>query len=39
MDISEQIREIELELWREIGEERRRERERVREGESKKAGK
>jgi hypothetical protein len=35
VDISEEIREIELELWRELGEKRKREREseRVREGE------
>ena len=37
MDISDQIREIELELWRELGEKRKRERESEREGESKKA--
>ena len=32
MDISEQIREIELQLWRELGEQRRKERESEREG-------
>lgn len=30
--LEEQIQEIELQLWRELGEERRREREREREG-------
>jgi hypothetical protein len=37
MDISEQIREIELQAWRELGEKRKRERESEREGESRKA--
>lgn len=31
MDISEQVREIELELWRELGEQRKREREKEKE--------
>jgi hypothetical protein len=38
MDISEQIREIELQAWRELGEKRKRERESEREAEGKKAG-